>query len=490
MAGLKQKIARGAVWTLVEDFGTKGVRFFVSMILARLLTPNDYGSIALITVFMAIGGVIADSGLGKALIQKKDATDLDFNSMFYASLALSGTVYAILFFCAPLVGSFYRSEEVVPILRVFSLSLIFSAINGVQNAELMRKMRFDISCKIGIAGSLVSAASGVLLAYLGWGPWAIVISSLICSVVVTILKWAMIAWRPQLVFSFSALRGLFNYGWKLTVASLLETSYQQLSSLFIGRFYSKSDLAYVNRGQAMPSLLMGSINGMLGRVTFPALVQMQDDTTRVRDSMRRIVAVSTFLVFPLMLGLGICAEDVVRVLYGKQWLEAVPYVRLSCFSFALWPMHTVNLNAIYAVGRSDIILTLSAIKKVMCFVGLFASVPFGPWWMMAASSLIIGPISLLVNVYPNKKLLGYTFWMMMRDVMPCATVCAAMGAVVVGVRFCCVRAGLEPSRLDMAFVLLVVQAACGAGVYLALSYGFRLKAFTEYVLAIKAIRSK
>lgn len=490
MAGLKQKIARGAVWTLAEDFGTKGVRFLVSMILARLLTPNDYGSIALITVFMAIGGVIADSGLGKALIQKKDATDLDFNSMFYASLVLSGTVYVILFLCAPLIGSFYHSTEVVPILRVFSLSLIFSAVNGVQNAELMRKMRFDVSCKIGVVGSLASAVSGVLLAYLGWGPWSIVVSSLICSVVVTILKWVMIAWRPHLVFSFSALRGLFGYGWKLTVASLLETSYQQLSSLFIGRFYSKADLAFVNRGQSMPSLMMGSINGMLGRVTFPALVQMQDDKSRVRDSMRRIVASSTFLVFPLMMGLGICAEDVIRVLYGKQWLEAVPYVRLSCFSFALWPMHTINLNAISAVGRSDIILTLSAIKKIMCFVGLFASVPFGPWWMMAVSSLIIGPVSLLVNVYPNKKLLGYGFWMMTRDVMPCAIACAIMGVVVVVVRHCCVMTGIDSSRLDMALGMIIAQAASGAVVYFALAHCFRLRAFSEYVLAMKAIRSR
>lgn len=400
--------------------------FFISMILARLLTPNDYGTIALLTIFISLSGVFADSGFGSALIQKKEATEVDFNSVFYLSLCTSSLVYGVLFFIAPWVAAFYETPILVDLLRLLGLSIPLNAINSIQNAELSRKMLFHLSFRISLIGFVVTSITGVSLAFLGYGPWALAWSSISGAAVGVLTRWYFIAWRPKLMFSWQAIKGLFAYGWKLTVSAFLDCGYNNLSGLLIGTLYSRDDLAFVTKGRMIPQLAMDSINGTLGRVAFPALAQVQDQREKVCDTMRRMIATSTFFVFPLMTGCAVCAPSLVPLLFGNQWLPAIPYVQLACFTFALWPFHTINLQAINALGRSDVFLVLEIIKKGLGLIAILSTVRFGVWWMIAVGAFVMGPMSVVINSWPNRKLLGYTIGMQLRDVLPAALLCGLM----------------------------------------------------------------
>lgn len=481
MASLKQKVVKGAIWTLLEQWSRQGVQFVVGMVLARLLTPSDYGTVALTAIFFAVANVLVDAGFGCALIQKKDADDLDFNSVFYLNVALAVGVYVILFFAAPSIADFYKTPVLIPIVRVSALSLFFNAVNAIQGAEMTKKMLFHLSFRISLITSFTSAVCGISLAFLGYGVWALVWSSLITGAVGTVSRWFIIAWRPRLLFSVHRLKPLFSFGWKMSLVSLIDQVFVNLNGLLIGRFYTKADLAFVNKGNNLPQMLMGNVDGTIGRVSFPALVEFQNDKKKLRDAMRRMMVCSTYLVFPLMVGLAGCSSSLIRLLYGDQWIPAVPYQMLACFSFALWPFHTINLRGIMVTGRSDIFLKLEIIKKTLRLVFILCFFRFGVFAFMAACAFALGPLSVLINAWPNQKLLDYPLRMQIMDVMPTVLVCLAEATVVFGLDFLFVNTsylGL-PIYIGLA-VLLFAQFACGSIVFVVLSYLFRLKPLAEY----------
>ena len=401
----------------------QGVSLLVTMMLARLVAPEAYGTIALSVIFINISNVLVDGGLGGALVQKKDATEVDFNTVFYLSLSLSVALYVGMFFAAPWIADFYQTAELKNLLRFLALSLIFNALNSVQGAELVRKMLFHLSFRISLCCSLSSAIVGITLAFLGYGPWALAWSTISGAIVGVWARWYFIAWRPKLIFSWHSYKELFRYGWKLTIASLLASAYSDLHGLLIGKFYNRESLAFVEKGGSVPRLAMDAINGSLGRVAFPALAQVQDQREKVRDTMRRMIATSTFIVFPMMVGCSVCAEEIVFLLLGPNWHEAIPFARIACFTFALWPFHTINLQAINALGRSDIFLILEIIKKSIGLIVLIVAIPLGVWWMMALGAFVAGPLSVIVNSWPNRKLLNYTIGMQLRDVLPALALC-------------------------------------------------------------------
>lgn len=484
---LKSKVAKGAVWTLMEKLSTQIVGFLVGMILARLLTPNDYGTVALTGIFFAVAGVLVDGGFGNALIQKKDADDLDFNSVFYLNIALSVVAYVVLFFAAPWIAKFYDTPELTAIVRVSAICFMFNAINAIQNAELTKKMLFHLSFRVSLITCFTSAFCGVTLAFMGFGVWALVWSSLITGLVGVIARWFIIAWRPKAMFSFQRLKPLFAYGWKMAVTGLIDQTFSNINGLLIGKFYTKADLAYVNKGRSLPCLAMNEVDATLGRVSFPALVLLQDDKTKLRDAMRRMIQCSTFLVFPLMVGIAACSHSILRLLFGVQWTPAAPYMMLACFSFALWPFHTINLKGIMALGRSDIFLTLEIIKKTFVIVVLLSTFRLGilPW--MTISAFTLGPFSVLVNTWPNRKLLNYTISMQLRDVMPTVLICIFQAMVILGIgtsmnflrpMFDISQEGT--SLMVFLSVKLILQFVFGASVFLGLAYVFRLRPMGEY----------
>ncbi len=485
---LKNKVAKGVAWILMEKFSTQVVGFVVGMILARLLTPSDYGTVALTSVFFAVAGVLVDGGFGNALIQKKDADDIDFNSVFYLNLVLSFVAYVAIFFAAPWIARFYMTPELVAIVRVSAVCLIFNAVNAIQNAELTKKMLFHLSFRVSLITSLTSAVCGVTLAFLGFGVWALVWSSLITGFSGVMARWFIIAWRPRLVFSFARLKPLFSFGWKMAMSSLLDAVYANLSGLIIGKFYTKADLAYINKGRAIPALAMNQVNDTLARVSFPALVLIQNDRDKLRSAMRRMIQCSTFLVFPLMVGIALCSHSIIRLLYGSQWMPAAPFMMLVCFSLSLWPFHTINLKGIIALGRSDVFLKLEVIKKVAGLIVLVASFRLGllPWMMISA--FVLGPFGVIVNAWPNRKLMNYTIRMQLGDVLPTALVCIAEAAVVFGIDLA--TSFLKPffgvadggvSLLVYLVVKLLLQFVLGAGTFFGLAYLFRLKPMGECV---------
>ena len=488
MDNLKQKVAKGAVWTLAEKLSCQAVGFFVSMILARLLTPNDYGTVALTAIFFAVAGVLVDGGFGNALIQKKDADNLDFNSVFYLNFALSVLAYAILFFAAPWIADFYHTPILKNVVRVSALCFFFNAVNAIQNAELTKKMLFHLSFRISLITTFTSAVCGITLAFLGYGVWALVLSSLVTGFVGVLARWFIIAWRPQLMFSVKRLRPLFSYGWKMAASGLLDSFFVHLNGLLIGKFYTKADLAFVNKGQTLPYLAMGQVDETLGRVSFPALVLLQDDRIKLRDAMRRMMMCSTFLVFPLMVGIAACAKSELRLLYGEQWVPAAPYMMLACFTFALWPFHTINLKGIMAVGRSDIFLKLEVVKKALMIVFILAFFRYGVLPFMCVCAFALGPLSVIVNSWPNRKLLDYPIRMQLMDILPTALICLAEAAVVFGIDIG-VGALVQWSRVDLhggwglnvfLAVKLLLQFFGGALTFLGLAYYFKLKPMGEY----------
>lgn len=485
---LKSKVAKGAVWTLLEKMSAQIVGFVVGMILARLLTPDDYGTVALTGIFFAVAGVLVDGGFGSALIQKKDADELDFNSVFYLNMFMSVLAYIALFFAAPWIADFYTTPELKNIVRVSALCFFFNAVNAIQGAELTRKMLFHLSFRISLITCFTSAVCGVTLAFLGYGVWALVWSSLITGLAGVIARWYIIAWRPKLMFSMKRLKPLFSYGWKMAVSAVLDHIFVNLNSLLIGKFYSKSDVAFVNKGRSLPSLAMNQVDATLGRVTFPALVQLQDDKIRLRDAMRRMMRCSTFLVFPLMVGVAVSSYSWIRLLYGEKWTPAVPYMILACFTFALWPFHTINLRGIQALGRSDIFLKLEIVKKALCLVVVLSCFRLGVLTWLTISAFVIGPLGVIINSWPNKKLLDYTIGMQLRDVMPTALICCVQAGVMVGIGLLSdivanmlnvPNAGVD--YLTFLAVKLILQGGLGISVFFILAYIFRLKPMGEYV---------
>lgn len=495
---LKSKVAKGALWTLLEKLSSQVVGFVVSMVLARLLTPNDYGTVALTGIFFAVAGVLVDGGFGGALVQKKDADELDYNSVFYLNIVLSLAAYTVLFFAAPLIASFYDTPVLTNIVRVSAICFIFNAVNAIQGAELTKKMLFHLSFRVSLITTFTSAVCGISLAFMGFGVWALVWSGFVTGFVGVIARWFIIAWRPKLMFSWKRLKPLFSYGWKMAASALLDQIFVNLTGLLIGKFYTKAYLAYVNKGRSIPQLAMNEVDATLGRVTFPALVLLQDDKVKLRDVMRRMMRCSTFLVFPLMVGIAVCSRSLLRLLYGSQWTPAAPYMMLACFSFALWPFHTINLKGIQALGRSDVFLKLEIIKKVTALAVLLSTFRLGVFPWLAISAFVLGPYGVIVNSWPNRKLLNYTIGMQLRDVMPTALVCVAEAAALLGVDmagdFLKPVFGVTDEGASLMVFLgtkLAFQFVFGAGTFFFLAYACRLNPAGEFArMAAAALRRR
>ena len=472
-------VTSNMLWRFLERCGAQGVTFVVSIILARLLEPEVYGTIALVTVFTTILSVFVDSGLGSALIQKKQADDLDFSTVFYFNLAFSMIMYLAMFFSAPLIAKFYENDELVPIIRVLSLILLVSGVRNVQQAYVSRKLMFKKFFYVSLVGSIVSGVVGIALAYVGFGVWALVYQSIISAVASVGVLWAIVEWRPKLMFSFGRLKGLFSYGWKLLVSSLIDTVYNDLRTLIIGKMYSPADLAFYNKGRTFPNMITTNINSSIDSVLLPTMSNVQDSKESVKAMTRRAIKTATYVMMPMMMGLAVCAEPFVKLLLTEKWLSCVPYLRIFCFVFAFFPMQTANLNAIKAMGRSDLFLKLEIIKKILGLVLLFCSM----WHsvMAMAYTLIISTVlSQLINSWPNKKLMDYSYLEQIKDISENIFLSVIMGAVVYLI-----------SLLSLpAILILVIQIICGISIYVAGSIVFKIETFNYLLKMIKSFKKK
>lgn len=471
----KKNVLGSLFWRFSERTAAQGVGFVVSVILARLLTPEDYGLIGLITVFISIATVFVSSGFGNALIQKKNVTQTDFSSVFYFSIFMGAAMYIILFICAPFIASFYNNPVLTPVVRVLSLSLVIAGVNSVQQAYVSKTMQFKRFFFSTIIGTLVSAVIGIFMAYKGYGVWALVIQNLSNQIMDTFILWFTVKWRPTLEFSFTEMKKMFSYGWKLLFSSLLDTVYNNLYSLVIGKFYSAKDLGYYNRGRNIPNMVITNINGSIQSVMFPAFSNCQGDKVRLKAMVRRSIMTSTYIIMPAMIGLAAVARPLTVLLLTEKWLPSVPFMQFSCFILAFWPVHTTNLQAINAVGRSDIFLKLEIIKKVLGFSIMVISIPMGLYAMMTGNCFS-AVISSFLNASPNKKLLNYGYHEQIRDILPALLLSIFMGLVI-----------LLWTLTDMSSILILLcQVVTGTAIYF---FGSKLLKLESYNYIINMIKS-
>ena len=470
----RREAASGFLWRFSERILAQGTAFAVSVILARILQPSLYGTIALVTVFTSILQVFVDSGMGNALIQKKDADNLDFSSVFYFNIASCLLLYALMFAAAPLIAAFYGMPELTSVVRVLSLTLVISGVKNVQQAYVSRNLLFRKFFFATLGGTVGAGMIGIWMAYRGFGVWALVAQHLFNTAVDTLILWLTVRWRPQRIFSPERLRGLFSYGWKLLASSLLDTGYHSLRSLLIGKIYTSEDLAFFNRGQQFPNLIVTNINASIDSVLFPTMSREQDDRKRVRHMTRRAIQTSTFIMAPLMIGLAVCAQTLVRLILTEKWLPCVPFLAIYCIAFMFYPIHTANLNAIKAMGRSDLFLKLEIIKKVIGVLVILITIRIS---VMALAWSVLGMslVGQIINSMPNKELLGYGYFDQVSDILPGIAMAVFMGL--------CIR--LLP-RLGLGdFATLMLQILFGAVIYIAGSALCRLEAFRYLLSAAK-----
>ena len=470
MDNTKRKVLTGLIWKFGERISAQVVSFAVSVILARMLPTEAYGLVALVMIFITFANCIVVNGFGSSLIQKKDADNLDFSSVLYFQIAISLLLYAILFFTAPLISSFFGDgyELLTPVLRVLGIRIPLTSINNVQHAYVGKKMIFKKFFFSTIVGTVISAIVGITMAYKGFGVWALVTQYLTNTVIDTVILAVTIHWKPILKLSTSRLKEMFRFGWKILVASIIGELYNELRSITIGKLYTSSDLAFFDKAKQIPNIIVTNVNTTIANVMFPAISNAQNNPIEVKNMTRRSIKTTAYIMCPLMFGLAVVAEPLITLLLTEKWLPCVPYLQVFCISFCFEPVQTSNLQAIKAVGRSDILLKLEILKKGSSLLILLAVMNHSVE-AIAYSGLLTTFIASVANTTPNKKLISYSFKELLSDMAPGLLISSAMAISVFFIgKLVAYNTVLQ----------LIVQVVSGGIIYLAISIIFRVEAFT------------
>ncbi len=425
-------ILSGLAWRFFERIAAQLVTFVVSLVLAQILAPADYGMLALVMVFVSVANTLVVSGFGSALIQKKDADDLDFSSVFFAQLGLAIALYGILFVTAPYITRFFGQdyEGLTPVLRVIGLQIPIGAVNNVQQSYVSRKMIFKKFFIATMFGTVISAAVGLYMAYAGFGVWALVAQYLTNTVIGTVSLTAVIDWRPKLMFSFSRLKPLFQYGWKLLAVDLINTLLNDLRTVLVGKFYSSDDLAYYNKAEQFPSLIVTNINSSIQSVLFPAMSKEQKEPEKVKILLRNMICMGSFVIFPLTFGLMAVAKPVILLLLTEKWIQCVPYVQIFCLSYSMRILSTSCAQSIKAMGRSDLYMKSSILYKVIEFCSIMVTV-FISVQAVAVGTLINAVVLVIILYNCNRKLMQYRLRELAADLLPTVLLSAFMVVAVV-----------------------------------------------------------
>lgn len=414
MGELKEKTLSGVKWNAIGRFSTQGVSFVISILLARLLSPSDYGVLGMIAIFMAIAQTFIDSGFGSALIRKKDCTDIDYSTAFYFNVVVGIVCYLILFISAPLIANFFNTPILEDIVRVFGINLFLSSLTIVQSAKLTAVVDFKSQAKISLAATIVSGSVGLIMAYSGYGVWSLVYQSVVSSVVRTLLLWIVTGWKPLRIFSKQSFKYLFGFGSKILSASLLHTIYSNLTTILIGKFYTPKDLGYYTRGESLATLPSSNITSILQSVTYPILSKLQDDDIRLIQVYRKYIRMASIIIFFGMFLMAALAEPLIITLFTDKWQNSVIYLQIFCFAWMFDHLCLLNLNILYVKGRSDLVLRLEIIKKTISISMVIAAIPFGVLAICVAHALYT-QIAVIINTYYTGKLFGLGYFAQVRD---------------------------------------------------------------------------
>lgn len=477
----KNRVFSSFIWSVSERFGAQFIGIVVNILLARLLNPEDFGILAIMVIFTNLANQLVQNGFNTSLIQNKDVTDEDYSSVFNVSMLITLGVYLVIYAVAPIIADFYNSPGLVKPLRVLALIVFPGTIQSVQTAKLKRNLEFKKLFVLTLISSITGGGVGIFLAFRGSGVWALVGQQLIGSISTCIVLFYALKWKPHIVINFQRIKILFSYGWKLLVASLLNTVYNDITGLVIGKKYNTSMLAYYDKGQMFPSRMVTSINDSIQNVMLPALSQYQDEREKCKELMRQSVKVSCYVIFPLMAGLAAVANPLVSAILTDKWLACVPFLQLACINYAFNPIASANLQAMKAMGRSDIFLKLEIIKKVIGMIVLVITVFCfeSPLAIVAGTTATI-PLGLFINAYPNKRIVGYSFSEQMKDILPSLLLSLQMFAIVYVVSY------IHLNNI----ILLIVQMGVGAAVYIVSSKIFHVESFDLLLNIIKSYLKK
>lgn len=473
MSSLKHSTIVSVAWKLFDRVGNQLISLVIQLFLARLLTPSDYGALALLVVFINISNLFVQNGFNTSLIQAKNVNQVSYSSVFWFTLCIAAVLCVFFWSFAVPITTYFGIQNASWHLRILSLTLLTSAYSSILIAIISREFRFKEFVPATLVSSLSSGCSGIAMAYIGLGLWALVAQQLLYSLAYcACLVWQE-KWFPSVVFSWKETRRMLGFGWKLTISGLLETGYQSLSDLIIGKQFTASNLGLVSQGKKIPMVIGNSLDGAIQPVMLSAVAHVQDDMAYVKRLVRRALKTSTYLIVPSMILLAVVAEPVVRLLLGEQWLPAVPFLQMYCVIYMLLPIHTSNLQALNGMGRSDLFLKLELIKKVygvvFVLVGAFV---FQDVYVLVGSYILSGVISTFVNAWPNRKVIGYSYIEQVKDICPAFLLATVSAAVAFPIGMLALP--------DVAVVLL--QADVMAACYLGLSKLFKVEAF-DYLLA-------
>ena len=479
MASLKEKTVKGVVWSSVDRFFSQGIQFIFSILIARLLLPSDYGTVAMLNIFLAISQTFIDSGFGTALIRKIDRTEEDFSTVFYFNIAAALAFYGILWFTAPYIADFYDIPLLKDITRVVALTLVFGSFSGIQSARLSIAIDFRSRAIISITVTLVTGALGLWMAYSGYGVWALVMQSVVSSLLRTILLWAFVRWMPKLVFSWKSFKELFSFGSNLLASGLLDTAYNNIYTLVIGKVFSSSALGVYSRADSLAQYPSSNITSVLQGVTFPVLSSIQNEPERLTSAYKKFIRLSAFVVFPLMIGLSAVADPLIRLVLTDKWEGAIYLLQIICFSMMWYPVHAINLNLLQVEGRSDYFLKLEIIKKIQGVIVLCITIPLG-LVTMCYGRVVSSVLCLVYNTYYTKKLIDYGFASQMKDLLPILAHSLVMGVIV----------WMIVLFLPSLWLQLVVGVIAGAAYYLVGAYIMRFDELNELLSLLHIRKNK
>lgn len=415
--GLRSQSLSGLKWSAIERFAVQGIQFVIGLVLARLLSPSDYGIIGMLAIFMAISQTIIDSGFSKALIQKQNRTETDFSTAFFFNIVVGIVCYLILFVASPVIASFFNEPILKDVVRVLAINLLLNSLAVVPVAKLSIKVDFKTQSKASIASTVLSGTLGIILAYRGVGVWALVAQSVSYSFINVLLLWCLLEWKPKWEYSWLSFKALFGYGGNVLIASIISTIYDNINTLVIGKFYTPKDLGYFTRGQQFPSLLSSNLTSIVQRVTFPILSKIQDNDKYLSVVYRDYIKISSLGIFFLLVFLSSIAEPLVTLLLTEKWINAVVYLQVFCYALMFDHISAINLNLLYVKGKTNLVLRLEIIKKCVAFIILIISIPFGVL-AICLSKVLYTQIAIVINTYYTGKLLNLGYVKQFKDYMP------------------------------------------------------------------------
>lgn len=465
MESIKRKSILGFIWRFAQNTGTQIVSFVNSIVLARLLMPEDYGMVAMITVFTNIAMVFVNTGFTSAIVQRKELSEKDVNTVFYSGLAVSAALYAVLYMCSPFIASFYEEPQLVGLLRAESLIVLIAAFYSVPQSLLIRELQLQKSFLMGLSGAIVQGVVGISLAFLGKGAWAIIIASIANSTTCAIVAWAVIRWRPKKMFSLKSFSEMFMFSVKMLISGLMDAVFNNIRSLVIGKQYSSADLAYYNRGYQFPSLVMTQVDGAMTTVMFSSLSRYQQDWERGLGVLRRVMKTSLYVCTPLMFGLMAAARPLVLLLLTDKWLASVEYVRLVAILCTMWPL-SAQKHALNALGKSGVSLAVNVMGMVLAMVSLVLTFRYSIS-LMIVGSVVASFVTQIISGFVFQAYLGYRIKAQLADILPSFALSALMGFAVYGVEF--FHFG--------NFLTLCIQLAVGVAIYFGLSYCLKIDSF-------------